>query len=364
MNRFMLLIAVIAICVPVSFVFGQTTESDQGLEETMGKLAQDAARAYISPIVSGFGADMNSGWFHRAPWATMFGFDLEFGVIAMGAVMEDSHRRFTSSGSFRFNYDQANDLAAQAANQSGIPQSQADIRTAILAEEFGVNFSGPTIVGSKSDSLQLIFPGRTINVNGSTYLLGARNFTLPVTGLLEEAALVPFLAPQLTIGTFLGTQLTFRYFPEVAIDEKIGKFKFTGFGIQHNPFVWLGGEDALPLEVSVSYFTQNLKIGSLMDARSSSYGVNASLRLGWGFLNLTPYAGFMLESSKINWAYDYSVETSPGVFTAERVAFETEGENSSRVVLGASVKILLVNVNVDFNLAKYKTFSAGVMIVI
>lgn len=362
MKRFLILIAVLAICVPSSTVFAQN--EDEGLEETMGKLAQDAARAYISPIVSGFGANQNSGWFHRAPWATMFGFDLEFGIVAMGAAMEDTHRRFNSDGSFRFNYDQADQLAAQAAQQSGLPQSQADIRTAIMAQDFGVNFNGPTIVGSKAESLKIAFPGKVINVGGSDYLLGSQSFTLPVTGLMENAKFVPLATPQLTFGTILGSQFTFRYLPDIEIDAKIGKFKYFGFGIQHNPMVWFGGEDALPFELSVGYFTQNLKIGTLMDASASSFGVNTSIRLGWGFLNITPYAGFMFENSKIIWAYEYTIETSPGVTELQKITFEAEGENSTRIVLGASVKILLINVNVDVNLAKYKTLSAGVMIVI
>ena len=363
MKRFWVLIAIFAICVP-SFVLSQTQDEDEGLEETMGKLAQDAARAYISPIVSGFGANQNSGWFHRAPWATMFGFDLEFGLVAMGTAMEDTHRRFSSDGAFRFNYDQADQLAQQAAQQGGIPQAQADIRNAIMGQDFGVNFYGPTIVGSKAESLQIGFPGKTINVNGTDYLLGSQNFVLPVTGLMEDAKFVPLATPQLTIGTILGSQFTFRYLPDVEIDAKIGKFKYFGFGIQHNPMVWFGGEDALPFELSVGYFTQNLKIGSLMDASATSFGVNTSIRLGWGFLNITPYAGFMIENSKIIWAYEYSIETSPGINEMQRITFEAEGENSSRIVLGASIKILLINVNVDINLAKYNTLSAGVMIVI
>jgi len=363
MKRVFVLAVIAAISIPSFPAFSQTSDDDEGLEETIGKLAQDAARAYISPVVSGFGADLNSGWFHRAPWATMLGFDLEFGVVAMGAVMEDTHRRFTSDGSFRFNFNQADQLAAQASNETGFPQTQDAIRDAILAQEFGVNFSGPTIVGSKAESLQVAFPGKVINVNGSNYSLPSRAFTLPVTGILEEAKLIPLGTFQLTLGTFLGSQFTLRYFPEVELDPKIGKFKYIGFGIQHNPLVWFGGEDALPFELSASYFTQNLKIGTLMDASASAFGINASIRLGWGFLNLTPYAGFILESSKILWSYDYTVDTPTGQ-AQERIQFEAQGENSSRIVLGASVKILLVNVNFDVNLAKYRTFSAGVMIVI
>jgi hypothetical protein len=366
MNRFFSFVLVIALAIPSIHAIAQTTqqdEEDSGLEETLGKLAQDAARSYISPVVSGFGADLNSGWFHRAPWATMFGFDLEFGFVAMGTIMNDTHRRFISDGAFRFTNSQADQLAAQAVNQGGAPQTQAAIRDAILSQEFGVNFSGPTIVGSKTDSLQIAFPGKVIPVNGSTYSLPSKQFTLPVTGLLENANFVPLASFQATVGTLLGSQFTFRYFPEIQISEEIGKFKYFGFGVQHNPMVWFGGEDALPFEIAAAFFTQKMKIGSIMDATATTYGVNASIRLGWGFLNLTPYAGFMLESSTLKWTYDYQIDTPTGP-SAERIEFEAKGENSSRIILGASIKILLVNVNLDMNLGKYKTLSAGVMIVI
>lgn len=358
MNR-LLFAGVLLLAIPLSVASAQ--DDDDNLETMLGNLAQDAARSYIAPIVSGFGADMNSGWFHRAPWATMFGFDLEFGFVAMGAVMDDTHRKFTLDGNFRFTSEQATDLAQQTA--PGDPTAQNAIRDAILSQEFMVTFSGPTIVGSKNDSLRIHFPGKTINANGNDYNLPSFSDALPVRGLLEEAPLVPFATPQLSVGTFLGTQFTFRYLPDIQIDDKIGKFKYFGFGIQHNPMVWLGGEDALPFEVAAAYFTQNLKVGSLMDATATSFGVNASIRLGWGFLNLTPYAGFMLESSKIKWSYEYEVDTPSGP-SIERIEFEAEGENSSRIVLGASVKILLVNLSVDMNLSKYRSLSAGLMIVI
>lgn len=289
----------------------------------------------------------------------MIGFDLEFGIVAMGAVMDDTHRKFSSQGSFRFNYSQATNLAQGATSN---PSAQAAVRDAILQQDFAVTMSGPTIVGSNKDTMKIGFPGKTINVSGNNYNLPTRNFTLPVTGLLEEASLIPLAAPQLTLGTFLGSQFTFRYLPEVEIDAKIGKFKYFGWGIQHNPMVWFS-EDPLPFELSASYFTQSLKIGSLMDASASAFGINTSIRLGWGFLNLTPYAGFLIESSNIVWAYDYQIGT-PTSPIQQRVTFEVEGENSSRFVLGASVKVLLVNVNVDINFAKYRTFSAGAMIVI
>ncbi|MGB9664579.1 MAG: DUF6588 family protein [Ignavibacteria bacterium] len=39
-----------------------------------------------------------------------------------------------------------------------------------------------------------------------------------------------------------------------------------------------------------------------------------------------------------------------------------EGENSSRFTIGATLKLLLVGISVDYNLAKYNTVSASLNI--
>ena len=342
----------------------QTTQNDDGLQQAVQKLAKSVAQSYVAPVTSGFGVNLNSGWFHRAPWAEMIGFDLEFGVVGMATVFGDAQRSFSTNGDFSFDYDQADFLATQA----GVPaQFQADVRNAIMAQQFQVSFKGPTVVGSKDDRVQILFPGKDITVNYSgggsgTYSLPSQTFTLEVNGALGDPKALPLVAPQLTIGTFLGSQLTFRYLPEVKLDDQIGSLKYFGFGIQHNPMVWFDTE--LPFEVSLGYFTQSLKVGSLMDAEASAFGVNSSIRLGWGFLNLTPYVGFMLEKSSINFAYDYTFTGPANTPVTDRIEFTTTGENTSRFVVGASIKILIINVNADMNFGKYKAISIGAMIII
>ncbi len=365
MKRFTLCAAIAFLLTP-SLLFTQTpppTQENENLEALMRKLAEGAAKSYVNPIVSGFGTNLNSGWFHRAPWANMFGFDFEFGLVGMATQFQDENRSFSSGGSFRFTDEQATALAQQS---NAPPQYQPDVKNAILSQEFEVTFKGPTIVGKKTDSVRVGFPGKTITVNTGagpqTYTLPAKLFALPVTGLLEEATAFPLGTPQLTIGTFLGSQFTFRYLPDVEISKEVGSFKFFGWGVQHNPMVWFG-EDALPFEVSLGYFSQNLKVGTLMDVKASAFGANASIRLGWGFLNLTPYIGYMKESSTINFSYNLEVDTPTGT-VMQPIAFGLESENTSRFTFGMSVKILLINVNADVNLGKYKAYSAGVMIII
>jgi len=363
MKRFAFFVPILLL-VAVSPAFSQNDGNDD-LQSAMQKLAKDAAKAYVAPVISGFGVDLNSGWFHRAPWANKFGFDFEFGVVAMATVFKDEQQTFATSGDFKFDYDQSDELAKQTliqANQYPNPSLQANIRTQIMNQVFRVGFAGPTFIGKKTDSLRLSFPAQQITVGSTPYNVPAQQFTLGAAG--TELPALPLAAPQLTIGTLFGTQFTFRYLPDIKLSDEIGNLKYSGFGIQHNPLVWFG-EDALPFEVALGYFTQTLKLGSLMEAKASAFGVNTSIRLGWGFLNITPYAGFMLESSSISFAYDYEYQVgSTGQTATDHINFSADGENSSRFTFGASVKVLFINVNADINLGKYKAFSGGIMIII
>jgi hypothetical protein len=371
----LLLAFLVLLASTTSILAQQSGSGDEDLQSTLKKLAADAAKSYVAPISSGFGADLNSGWFHRAPRASLFGFDLEFGVVAMGTFFTDQNKSFSSSGVFQFDSSQASTLTNFIRNDSqyGITQQQRDnVQRSVIQQlrgrDFSVGLSGPTVVGKKSDSVRVQFNGTTLTVTDPNTGLSRQvsvptnRIPLPVTGLLEDAPALPLATPQVTIGTFLGTQFTFRYLPEVEVDPEIGKFKYFGFGIQHNPAVWLG-EDALPLEISASFFTQTMTVGSLFEAKATAFGINASKRLGWGFLNLTPYAGFLLESSSMTFTYDYSLDTPTGR-VPQQVRFELEGENKSRFTAGMSVKILLFNVNADYNWGAFNSVSAGVMIII
>jgi hypothetical protein len=178
---------------------------------------------------------------------------------------------------------------------------------------------------------------------------------------MGEVTAIPLVAPQLSIGTFFGTQFTFRYVPNIKVD-KLGEIKYFGFGAQHNPGVWFG--DILPLELSASFFTQSLEAGSVFKAKATAFGVNASKRLGWGFLNITPYGGFMVESSSMTFTYDYIVDGPGGIKVPQKVEFELNGENKTRVTAGVSIKILIANLNADYSWAKYNSASIGLMFII
>ncbi len=336
----------------------------QDLEGTLTKLADGAAKSYVSPIVSGFGSNMNGGWFHSAPKSTKLSFDFELGIVAMGTFFGDEHKTFSTTDVYRLDSSQAASLA------DGIPGGQlnpfwANVRDTIRSYDFTVGISGATVVGSNTDSIKITFYGQTLKVGpnpGDTVVVPTSALATPLVGILESLSFLPLLAPQFTIGTVFGTQASFRYLPEMKLDDKIGSFKYFGFGIQHNPGVWLG--DPLPIDVSAGYFTQTLEVGTIFKTTTTSFGVQASKKLGFSLLSLTPYAGYQIESSTMSFSYTpVSVVLPDG--TTKPIGtghFDLEGENKSRLTVGLGLHLLFLNVNADYNIGTYNSFTVGIML--
>jgi len=328
---------------------------DESLEATLQKLSEDAAMKYVNPISSAFGSNLNGGWFHKAPGAVIAGFNLEFGIVGMGTFFPDDSKLFSVIGQFRFSEIEARELVE---GQGYSQQVEDELVKQITAQYFNVGISGATVIGAEDDHVVVDFPGKTFDVNGTDYNVPPESVDLGFGGFqdLADLSFLPLAAPQVSVGTVYGTQATFRYLPSITLNGDLGKLKYFGFGIQHNPAVWLS--NPIPVDVALSFFTQNLKIGDLFKSKATAFGLNASKRFGTGLLNVAPYAGFMFESANMEVTYTYTVKTSTGTYK-EEINFELEGENKSRLVLGISLRLLTLNLNADYNFSKYNSFTAG-----
>lgn len=342
---------------------------EASLEETLNMLSGDAATQYVAPISSAFGANLNSGWFHRAPRAIKFGFNLEAGLIAMGAFFPTDANHFDVNGTFRFSTDEANILLDyyeedQNVDIDQIPGLRAGLVAEITGQTSSVGISGATVVGAAADSITIAYPETTYNFGGQDYIVPAQSIKLPFGGFgdLADVAVMPLMAPQLTVGTVYGTQFTLRFLPAVEISPELGEFKYIGFGIQHNPALWM--KKKLPVDLAASFFTQSMKVGTLFESTTTAFGINASKTYGWRFLNLTPYAGFMFENASMKVSYDFIVEVptevDPSGYMTEPISLDLASDNTSRLTAGLNVRVGIVNVNADYSLAKYSAISLGV----
>jgi hypothetical protein len=341
--------------ITVLFAFNLFPQDD--LQTVLQKLSLDATKAYVGPTVSAFGADLNSGWVHRVPKATIFGIDIELGFVAMGTFFSDNNKTFSTSGTFRLTRDQATQLV-QEINPNIPTNNKNDLINQIIATDINVGISGPTIVGSKSDSVKVGIHNAPFTSGGYSINLIGQDVALPVTGYLEDMPVFPLFAPQLTIGTFYGSSVAIRYVPSIKLSDKVGDFSYFGIGVQHNPAMWL--PFPLPLEVSVGIFTQTMKLGTIFQSSATTFGIYGSKTFGPGAFNVTPYAGFSYESSSSDVAYDFIVDTAiPGVTSTQHISFNLVGENSVRFMLGAAFKLGFISLNVDYNFASYNSASAG-----
>ncbi len=343
------------------------------LQEAMEQLTGEAAQKYVAPIVSGIGADLNAGWYHKAPPAKKFRFSLEGGVIVMGSLLDGGTKSFNATQSFRLDSTQASNVIGNKvdttsgtfAQQQGAKAIRKALVDSLRSQDFRMHLSGPTVIGSMDSTVKVKFDGRTftnVGNSGQSVTLDTTVIATEATGLLEDFTSypLPLVAPQVTLGTVYGTNLTLRWLPTMPAGD-IGDFSFFGFGVQHNPAVWLGM--SLPVDVCVGYFHQELSVGNLFDASTNAYGIDVSKQLGWRLLNITPYAGFQFESATMSFHYDFKqYDQLSGKTTTIPVNFDVDGDNSTRLTVGLSIHVLILNLNADYNLAKYPSMSAGLMV--
>ncbi|MFA6540743.1 MAG: DUF6588 family protein [Bacteroidota bacterium] len=362
--------------VSLLFIVGISTGFSQSdLQSTLNQLAGKAAEGYIAPVSQALLTNVNGGLFHKAPQTKLFGLDLEIGVAVMGTPFKDDEKSFSNSNQFTFNKIQADDIAAQAYSGTNQAQIRAAISEKLQSTLTDINISGPSVTGKPYDPadpaseviLEITTPSIDVDVDGNgtvdqTVAVGGKKVNTGLGGVkaISDLSMVPFAAPQITFGTVFGTQVTVRYMPKYKV-ENFGDLSWTGFGIQHNLGYWL----PIPVvDVAASFYTQKIKIDPLFELSGTSFGLNVSKQFGFGFLNATPYAGFMLESSKFTVNYTPPIaDFGPGV-TPPTVNFEIEGKNTSRLVVGLSLRLLIININADYNIGKYNSFTGGVFFAI
>ncbi len=339
----------------VSFLFA---EEEKSLDQTLEELSGQAAKEYVRPIVSAFGTNLNGGWFHKAPKSKFLNIDVEFAMVFMGTTFPDDAKDFNVEGDFRFTESQAEKYLTQ--DFAGTPELQNILIDGIINQDFTVGMSGPTIVGSAEDSIRIDFEGYDIQYispytgQDTTSTLGALAIPLPVTGLLEDASMLPLFTPQLAVGTLYGTKLAFRYLPPFDLGDELGEFNYWGIGIQHNPKAYIFFP--VPIDVCLSFFTQQMDLGNYITAKASTFGLNVSKQFGLKMFNITPYAGLMYETSTMEFSYQYLISDD---IDPMNINFELEGENNYRLTIGSSFKLGMFHLNADYNIGDYNSFTAG-----
>lgn len=361
----------------------------QDLQTLLSGLGQDVAKGYLSPLSNSFGANINTGWVHRAAPNKKIGIDFEFNLIVMGTPFGSDDKNFSTGGTFNYVFTQqdattiANQFDYSSIKAPGDPTGTSAATTTLRAQvkqqliqqlqgqtaTYKLLINGPTVIGKKDEYLKVKFEPQQINVtlNNQQYVV---NVNQPIEqqitqiyGYLDGLSLAPFAVPQVTVGTFWGTQLTVRGLPSVELNKDLGKFSYIGFGINHNIDQWI--PIPMPLDLSVGFFTQTMKVGDIFKSNGTAFGLFASKTFGFAFLSATPYANLTFENSTTKISYDLQVlNPMTGTPEAIPITFDLSGGNKTKLTLGSAFKLGIINLNLEYGLAKYSTISAGLGIVI
>jgi hypothetical protein len=164
-----------------------------------------------------------------------------------------------------------------------------------------------------------------------------------------KTSMIPFGAPQLTVGNIYGTQAVIRYMPIPEIDN-FPKVTVFGIGARHSISRYI---PEFPADVAASIFYQSLTVGDLIDA----HGINFGGQISKSFSVATIYGGLQYETSTLTVNYTY---TGPGSTPNSKINLDLDGENKFRATAGVNLNLVILNLNADINLGKVTVVSGGI----
>ncbi|MCK9168640.1 MAG: hypothetical protein M0O94_08765 [Bacteroidales bacterium] len=272
----------------------------QDYEDLLSRYSGENGNKFMQPVADVLGANLNSGWFHNAYLQPGIKPQFYVGVTTMFAFLPDNSKVFTATteGSF-------------------FPATTVEDVPTIFGDKDGKIVEGP-------GSTRYYFPG----------------------GI--ELNYIPFATPQLSIGSFFGTDLSIRYAsvkPFVSSFEledvnEINALQLFGWGLRHSVSQYLG--DLIPVDLTLGYYRTTLTSRDYLNVYASLISIQASYRQSI----FTFYGGIGIESSGTRIEY-------------ESVTFDLKANNSVRATLGACINAGPVKINAEYNASAQSTFSAG-----
>lgn len=303
----------------------------QELETDLAGLALENAQRYVEPVTFGLGYAMSGGFFDNPGSLRRFGF--EFGARVMGALPSDASKTFDVI------------LPDEIVYNGQTFQNPYQVR--------GGDPATPTASGSG--------PGVVLEPRAvfAAYLLSQGEDPEDYTIQFPEGAdlpAIPFLVAHATMGIGWGTEVAVRMIPEVEIDEEVGGMSSYGFGIKHSVSQWFPGPS--PVDLSVWYGRQNLKVGDFLEGSSNQYG----LMVGRGFGPLTLYGTGMMRNASVDVTYTVeNPDDNPALPPdGEELGFSSDLDSRMVVGLGARLKLLILNLSAQYTADEYSTLSLKV----
>jgi len=188
----------------------------------------------------------------------------------------------------------------------------------------------PTIVG-KNEAIAVE------GVNGTVYIF-------PVG---YNVTSVPMGIPQITVGGFLHSELTARFFT-FPLDGDLGDIKFIGVGGRHDIDHYF---DGLPLDLSVGYFYHQVKAGKWVNTNHHLFSAHVG-KSGkrWSSQLMI---GYQIANMDVNYTYD------DGETTEEEVNLNLTNDNPFIFELSLGMKLAFIGFHASASYADLLSASVG-----
>ena len=272
-------------------------------------------KAYISPLGNSLGAALNNGWYNTAKPHKLGGFDI---TVTANIVMIPNNAKI-------FNITESNENT----------------------------FSGgetPTILGS-GDGVQVTYAGESSDM--------PKGLNIPI---------IPLPMLQGGIGLIKGTELDFRYMPELKIGSA-GKVGLFGVGLKHDILQWLPIVDKIPIDLSIQAgYTKLSSEIKLIDptatispqANLDVSATTVNLILSKKLLMFTPYLGLGYNSTQttFNVKGNYNV-AGLAIDVSDLTEIDFGSNNNFRANIGFRFNITVLALQANYTFSEYPTATIG-----
>ncbi|KAA3661423.1 MAG: hypothetical protein DWQ10_04550, partial [Calditrichaeota bacterium] len=284
-------------------VFFAGIATAQDIETSLARYTSTNGKKYLQPLADAFGANLNSGIYHSAK-IPKIGLNIKISLEAMLTFVSDDQKTFN---------------AQLDENSQFVPldETQKTYETATIFGDEGASITG---------------------IAGTAYVFPSG----------FNVAKFPTTVPQITIGSFLGTEASLRWFKADVGD--IGELSLNGFGIRHSISQYLL---LFPIDIAAHFNRQNFKFGDVIEASATSFGVEASRAFGMVGL----YGGLAIESATLD--VNYTLENQTENID---VNFELESDNAVRLTTGISFNLPYFNIHADYNIGATNVLNVGIAI--
>ena len=271
--------------------------------------------AYIGPLGNSLGVALNNGWYNTAKPHSLGGFDI---TITANIVMIPTNAK-------TFNISKSN----------------------------GGAFSGgetPTILGS-GDVSQVAFSSQSSDM--------PKGFNIPI---------IPLPMLQAGVGLIKGTELDFRYMPELKIGSA-GKVGLFGIGLKHDILQWVPIVDKIPIDLSIQAGYTKLSSEIELKDPSATISPQANLDVSATTVNLilskkllmfTPYLGLGYNSTKttFNVYGNYNI-AGLAIDVSDLTKIDFESNNTFRANIGFRFNITVLALQANYTFSEYPTATLG-----